>query len=319
MDQRNAKMPLGLQAPETGAEQGMTDSAPPPPLAHQIARYIRDERLPPGTHLSERALAQQFRLSRSPVRAALQALEQAGVLAPAPRGGLAVADAALAEGMARSIPPPDPTEAAYLAIARDRLAGQIPDRISENELLRRYALTRPRLQSLLHRIADEGWIERLPGHGWQFQPVLTSLEAYRQSYSFRQAIEPAALREPGYTAARAGLERHLAQQRALVAGEILSCSAVELFQTNSALHEAITEGSGNSFFIDSLRRVNRLRRLLEYRLVVDREQARLRCAEHVQILEMILSGDPLAAATMMQDHLANLGPIKARSAEAPEG
>ena len=69
--------------------------------------------------------------------------------------------------------------------------------------------------------------------------------------------------------------------------------------------------SGNAFFIDALRRVNRLRRLIEYRQTVDREQARARCAEHVRMLELILGGRLEEAAQLMHRHLAALGPIKA--------
>ena len=295
-------------------------------LAHQIARMIREEALPPGTALTERALADRFLVSRTPVRAALQELRRAGVLGDGPRGGLVVADPGRAELLAETAPPEEAGEAAYLAIARDRLAGLIPDRISENELLRRYDLSRPRLQALLHRMAEEGWAERRPGHGWQFLPVLTSMEAYRQSYRFRQAIEPAAMRDPGFRLNVPLLTRHLEEQRRLVAGEVLTITGVHLFTINAAMHEAICECSGNGFFIESLRRVDRLRRLIEYGLTVDRTRARARCAEHVQMLELLLAGRNDAAADLMHRHLAALGPIKAAtmaagregSAEAPD-
>ncbi len=279
-------------------------------LAHEIARLIGQGLLPEGEALTERALAARFHVSRSPVRVALQELRAAGVLAPGLRGALVVADAAAAGALAED-PAADDEETHYLAIARDRLAGDIPDRISENELIRRYGTTRARMQALLRRMAEEGWAERLPGNGWRFLPVLTSMQTYRQSYSFRQAIEPAALRDPGFHADVPELERQLEIQRRLVAGEVLTISAVSLFQVNSALHEAITECSGNAFFIDALRRVNRLRRLIEYRQTVDREQARLRCAEHVRMLELILADQREAAADLMHRHLAALGPIKA--------
>jgi len=279
-------------------------------LAHEIARLIGQGLLPEGEALTERTLAARFHVSRSPVRVALQELRAAGVLAPGLRGALVVADAAAAGALAED-PAADDEETPYLAIARDRLAGDIPDRISENELIRRYGTTRARMQALLRRMAEEGWAERLPGNGWRFLPVLTSMQTYRQSYSFRQAIEPAALRDPGFRADVPELERQLDIQRRLVAGEVLTISAVELFQVNSALHEAITECSGNAFFIDALRRVNRLRRLIEYRQTVDREQARLRCAEHVRMLELILADQREAAADLMHRHLAALGPIKA--------
>lgn len=280
-------------------------------LAREIARLIGSGRLAGDEGLSERSLAARFHVSRSPVRVALKELEQAGVLRPNGRGGLSLADVQAAGALAETPPAADAEEEVYLAIARDRLAGALPDRISENELLRRYGLTRPRLQALLRRMAEEGWAERLPGNGWRFLPVLTSMQTYRQSYTFRQAIEPAALRDPGFRADLPELERHLAEQRRLVAGEVLDMTQVRLFEVNSALHEAIAECSGNAFFIESLRRVNRLRRLIEYGLTVDRQQARQRCAEHVRMLELILDGQQMQAADDMHRHLAALGPVKA--------
>ncbi|GAA4162959.1 GntR family transcriptional regulator [Shinella granuli] len=282
-------------------------------LAHEIARLVHAERLAPGEPLTERRLAERFLVSRSPIRTALRELQRAGVLAAAERGGFKVADPLAAKALAASTPVLDGGEEVYLAIARDRLAGAIPDRMSENELLRRYGITRPRLQALLRRMSEEGWAERLPGHGWRFLPVLTSMETYRQSYSFRQAIEPAALLEPGFTLDRPVLERHLEQQHRFVAGEILEISAVRLFETNSEMHEAIAECSRNAFFIESLRRVDRLRRLIEYQQRVDREQARQRCAEHVHILELVLDGRNAEAAEAMRKHLSALGPLKAPS------
>lgn len=280
-------------------------------LAQQIARLIRSDGLVAGDALPERNIAARFHVSRSPVRAALLELERAGAVRAQARGGHCVADPAIAGQLADAPAVGDEDEAVYLAIARDRLEGLIPDRVSENELLRRSALTRPRLQALLRRMSEEGWVERLPGNGWRFLPVLTSMQTYRQSYTFRQAIEPAALRDPGFTVNHAELTRHLAQQHRLVAGEVLTITPVQLFEMNSALHEAICECSGNAFFIESLRRVNRLRRLIEYRQVIDRDLARLRCAEHVQMLDLILSGHHAEAADQMHRHLAALGPIKA--------
>ena len=280
-------------------------------LARQIARLIQSEGMAAGDPLPERSLAERLHVSRSPIRTALQELESAGIVQPQARGGHCVGNPAAASALAEAPPEPSDDEEIYLAIARDRLEGRIPDRISENELSRRNGVTRPRLQALLRRMSEEGWVERLPGNGWRFLPVLTSMQTYRQSYSFRQAIEPAALRDPGFTLNRPELERHLEQQRRLVAGEVLTITPVQLFQQNSALHEAICDCSGNAFFMESLRRVNRLRRLIEYRQVVDRDLARLRCAEHVAILELVLAGRREEAADLMHRHLAALGPIKA--------
>lgn len=280
-------------------------------LAQQIARLIRSDGMAEGDPLPERGLAERLLVSRSPVRTALRELERAGIVRALDRGGHCVSDPIAAQALADAPHQPDDDEETYLSIAQDRLEGRIPDRISENELSRRTGLTRPRLQALLRRMSEEGWVERLPGNGWRFLPVLTSMQTYRQSYTFRQAIEPAALRDPGFTLNRPELERHLDQQRRLVAGQVLTITPVQLFEQNSALHEAICECSGNAFFIEALRRVNRLRRLIEYRQVIDRRLARLRCSEHVEILELILAGNRESAADLMHRHLAALGPIKA--------
>lgn len=64
-------------------------------------------------------------------------------------------------------------ESLYFQIAEDRLAGRLPDRMSEDELMRQFNVARRRLIKVLHQIAEEGWIERLPGNGWEFRETLT--------------------------------------------------------------------------------------------------------------------------------------------------
>jgi DNA-binding GntR family transcriptional regulator len=160
-------------------------------------------------------------------------------------------------------------------------------------------------------MSQEGWIERLPGHGWEFQPVLTSLEAYRDSYRFRQLIEPAALLEPGFELNRPVLEQRLEQQKWLVDGGIWTIADARLFELNSGMHESIIECSRNIFFIDALKRVDRLRRLFDYGQMLDRDVARERCLEHVELLNLVLAGKNREASEFLHRHLAALGPLKA--------
>lgn len=56
-------------------------------LAAQIVEYIRYGQVPPGTRLVERTLADQLRVSRSPVRSALRALHSKGIVGIAEGGG----------------------------------------------------------------------------------------------------------------------------------------------------------------------------------------------------------------------------------------
>ena len=281
-------------------------------LSTQILAYVRERRMPRGQHLPEQALADLFRVSRAPVHAALKALEESGIVCLERNRGFFLARGAeeLENGAAGPVPVPDEEDEPYLAIASDRLEGKLPERVSENELIRRYRLTRPQAVKIMARVAQEGWAERLPGHGWAFTPVLTSREAYDQGYRFRAAIESAALLEPGFRADPAGLAHLREEQLALLAGDIRHLPRDRLFAANSGFHERIMEWSGNPFFVDALRRVNQVRRLIEYRLTVDRSRLERQCREHLELLEVIEAGDLITASAYLRVHIGTARRIK---------
>jgi DNA-binding GntR family transcriptional regulator len=183
--------------------------------------------------------------------------------------------------------------------------------VTESDLMRRYGLTKVQLATLLRRIVNEGWIERLPGHGWQFLPILTSGETYDQAYRFRILIESAALNEPRFRVDEAALRKCLAEQQALIDGAVEWASPAQLFDANTRLHETIASFSGNVFIVESLKRINRLRRLMEYRKAVDREAAARRCREHKTLIELLLSGQREAAADFIRLHLRDAAREKA--------
>ena len=276
-------------------------------LAAQIIEHIRAENAAPGDRLVERKLAEHFRVSRSPVRKALQFLEQSGYVAVSERsGGYSVLHTG-SSLLAMPLPEfPDDDEAAYLKIADDRLSGQLADRVTESKLARDYALTRGQLGRILRRIAGEGWVERLPGHGWEFLPVLNSMRAYEDSYRFRLIIEPAAILEPTFILNRAALTEARNQQQALVDGAIWDVSNAKLFDLNSHLHEVIIECSRNMFFIESLKRIDRLRRLMEYKQSLDRKYAIRRSREHVQLADLLLADKRTEASDFMRRHLSSV-------------
>ncbi|WP_063736449.1 GntR family transcriptional regulator [Streptomyces sp. RTd22] len=292
-----------------------SDVAGPTPLARRtaarIVEHIAAEGLSAGTRLVERALADQLKVSRSPVRQALRLLADEGVVAPAERGGYTVS--LTGQALAEAPPAPsaeDDTEDAYLRIAADRLNGDLPDRVTENALARRYDLMPGQLAHILRRIAVEGWIERLPGYGWEFQPMLTSMESYQDSYRFRLPIEPAAILEPGFVVDRKALETVRAQQQRLVDGEIWDIGNAQLYDLNSRFHEVVMDCSHNSVFIDALRRVDRLRRLIEYRRSLQRDRAVVRCAEHVKIADLLLAGQRAEASAYLREHLSTVSKEK---------
>ena len=280
-------------------------------LAGKIESMIAEESLEPGTPLVERALAERFMVSRSPVREALRLLAGRGTVGPRPEGGYVVLKKPKVSAFAATFDREPLEEKAYLRIGGDRLSGVLPERASESDLMRRYGLTKAQLGAILRRIAKEGWIERLPGHGWQFLPILTSGETYDQAYRFRILVESAALQEPGFEVDQAALRKCLAEQQALIDGAVEWASPAQLFDANTRLHETIAGFSGNVFILESLRRINRLRRLMEYRKAVDREAAARRCREHKTLIELLLSGEREAAADFIRLHLRDAAREKA--------
>lgn len=283
-------------------------------LVISISDYIAEEQLQPGTRLPERTLAEHFRVSRSPIREALKRLQDEGIVEKNDEGGYAVrmVPTGIPEEVVLSVEE-NHEEVAYLKIAEDRLAGRLPDRFSENELQRRYELTRTQVSNILRRMMHEGWAERLLGHGWAFLPTLTSSETYNQGYRFRILMEPMALLEPTYKLDAKELLRRRQEQEALLQGGVETASPAQLFDANSRLHETIAGFSGNIFILESLRRVNRLRRLMEYQKSVDRAASARRCQEHLILIDLLLKDQREEAADYMRLHLRDASREKAFS------
>ncbi len=278
------------------------------PLVAEIARRILDMveagLLVPGAQLKEDELAERFQVSRSPVREALQALAQTRIVQrEAYRGSFISTTSKATIQKARRLFGSDGPDDAYREIAAQRLDGRLADQITEAELGARFGLRRTEVRRIVNRMAREGWIERRPGYGWSFVPVLTTPEAFELGYRFRSAIESAALLQPTFAIDYAAFESCRAEQLAIAEGRLRSSDPVDVFRVGSSFHEMLARCSGNPFFLDAVRRINRLRRLLEYRAKVETEQLRKLAKEHLIILSKIEKGDRAGAADLMRRHL----------------
>jgi DNA-binding GntR family transcriptional regulator len=283
-------------------------------LAEQVAAKIIDiaraRAWPVGEHLREEALAAELGLSRSPVRRGLALLQQHGMAIKEPNRGIFLAVEA------RGIDPgalpfgDDPLEELYLRVADDCLSGEIPEEFYEAELLRRFDIPRGQLIKVLNRLAAEGMIARKPGQGWRFNPFLHDREAHIQSYRFRMAIEPAALLEPGFRIDKVAFAQARRIQNDMLEGDIFRLPRSVLFKNGSQFHEMLARCSGNRFFIEALERQNQLRRFMEYRAATDRTRLIRQCKEHLELLDMIESGEREHAAAFMRRHLDVVSRLK---------
>lgn len=279
-------------------------------LAQQITEHIRSNNLNVGAHLGGQKLADLFKVSRAPVLAALKQLAQEGIVVSEKNRGFF-----LLLNAKELTPHPvqyedSAEELLYYRLAEDLLSGNLQERVTENELMREYDVPRACLQSALQRAADDLWMERLPGHGWRFLPVLTSQKAYEEGYRFRAAIEPMALLEPGFRANNEALCKLREQQLSIINDTSSQLTRKQLFNMNAEFHEVIVGFSHNHFFLDAVKKVNRVRRLLDYRSTLDRSRLPQQCKEHLRILELLEIGDNKKASEIIKTHL--LGALESK-------
>lgn len=276
-------------------------------LARKILQVVLDESWPQGVHLTAAALAARLKMSRTPVSKALEVLREKGaVRREANRGYFLAASADEVAALLASDfqeEGADRLVSAYFQLAEDRLGGLLPDEVTEAELKARYGLTGGELHALLHRIAEEGWMQKRPGYGWDFSPILTTPGSLLKSYRLRLALEPAALVEPGYHLDGQLIARLRATELRLLDGGIESATADQLHERGVVFHEALVQASGNAFFTDAVRRVHRLRRLLSYRSMKNRARYEAHCLQHLEILRLLEAGDNKAASNAMRTHL----------------
>ena len=271
-------------------------------LVQRIQQFIEDQEITPGEHLGEASLAAHLHVSRTPIRAALKTLARFGVVEHYPNRGYFLRTA-VPEFRLPAVS--DEDNSSYFRIAEDRLAGLLPDRVTERDLLRRYHVTHTQLLRLLGRMTQEGWAERLPGRGWRFLPVLNTEDGYVQMFQFRIVIEPSALMLPGYSLSPALIEKLRRQQQNLLGSPPEHYTRAELFQVGSFFHEAIVSGARNDLMTESIRRVNQLRRLMDYRYRITSRPARIaqECEEHLHLLDLIEQGDLRQASAYLREHL----------------
>ena len=284
-----------------------------PQISGSIVEFVKANNMREGDHLPLQMLADNFRVSRAPIMSALRYLETQGVVRSEPNRGYFLAVGAKTVSYSnpqRGEEGLEDDEAVYFRIAEDRLSGELAERISENELMRLYDLPRTRLLRILRRISEEGWIERLPGNGWEFSQALTSKKSYEDGYAFRAVIEQQAMLLPSFEVDIEGLKRAREVQTRLFEGGYESWSRAEIFKANNDFHEMLVGWSRNEFFLDSIRRINRLRRLIEYQITIDRSRLPRQTSEHLHILDLIENGRRNEAAAYLYTHIMGAGRIK---------
>lgn len=279
-------------------------------ILREIVSHVRRENRQVGEHLVEISLAKLIGASRTPVKKALDYLCQLGLVFQDPGRGYFIKKNV--EEWSATVAPllETPDDPIYFRIASDRQKNLLPTEVTEAELMRRYGVARSTLLNVLAKILEEGWIKQRVGAGWHFLPMIDSTRAYEESYLLRKSIEPAGILSPWFKPDEKQMKQLKDEQTAIVEGGYKTMTAIELFESNSQFHETLAEWSNNRFIQQTVKRVNQLRRLVEYSQASRRAPRQTQAQEHLEILNAIEKQDLIGAANLLQKHLEDARQMK---------
>ncbi len=273
-------------------------------IMRDIVSWVRRGQLATGAHVAESRLARVLGASRSPIKVVLNILASQGIfMHDKNRGFFMACNASELSDMAEQLLSSN-SDNLYQHITRLRFTGNLPDYFTEVELMRKLQVSRTLLRSVLMRTQQEGWMEFRAGQGWKLLPIIDSMMAWRESYTLRTMIEPMAILSENFIISREQLEHCYRQQRCIAERGYRTMTPLELFEANSHFHETLAGCSGNRFLLQTICRINQLRRLVEYQLVRHGVSSNKgQSGEHLHIIELLLQGNREAAANEMRLHL----------------
>jgi len=275
-------------------------------LAHQILRLACERAWQSGHHLTEATLVDALGVSRSPIRAALQLLQERGVvIGRRNQGFLLNADPTDLMNVNIEVPPAAEDDL-YLALVDARLKGTLEDTFTQTDLMRRFDVPRSLFERTIGRMMDDGILARRKGRGWTFLPTYDTDQALRHSYQLRAVLEPAGILLPQFAVKHETLTRsRLAHRDLLENAAQTTIRRRWIFTVDSEFHEMIAGFSANPLFLQTVQQQNRLRRLLEIRGYSNRRRIVDWCEEHLEIIDALERGNLPRAANLLRAHLSN--------------
>jgi len=274
-------------------------------LLFKVIASLKAEEAKAGSSLNESSLAQQFEVSRSPIRAVLKHLSSQGITKVVPyKGSVLQMDAADIELDVPTDGKQPRQEQLYLNILMDLFFGELSSSFSEKDLQERYEANRGEIQNVARLLESDGIFRRSPGYKWQLDGVLNTLERHTESYRCRLIFEPAGLLEPTWNLKRSELEacrdRHI-----YAINNPKSTSASQLFALSVDFHELLAASSGNRFLLGMMQQQNRLRKATDLVSMHIQSSVVKSCQRRLDIMELVLAGDNQSASTQLAQLLEN--------------
>jgi len=192
----------------------------------------------------------------------------------------------------------------YTGLRARLLRGEVPvgERLVEEQLATEYETSRTPVREALRRLEGDGHLERSPSGG--LRPSVPNVTSMSQLYEVRIAIEDLCVRRAATSGDRALLEQVRADWRELEAGwPDAALRGPDFVHADERFHQRIAEAGGNDVARRVLADVDERIRMLRIHDFTIEERVRATIAEHLEIVEAILAGEPEAAASFMRAHV----------------
>ena len=278
-----------------------------------LAGQILSGEIPAGTRLLETTVTKRFGISRTPARQALAELANAGYVEKAPGHGFVVSGSGTA-----TLERPDPARSGTRIVLSslptwERLYGEVEQeiagrstfatwRVIEAKLAQHYGVSRTVARDVLGRLQERGVVRKDPRARW-YAPMLTP-DYVTELYELRWVLEPVALAKAAARAPRpflTGMRRSLAlacENARTVGGDTLD-------RLEEELHITLLGYCGNLSLMQAITLPQSL--LIAHRFLY-RWTSRLFdvepfLAEHIEVIDLLASGDIAGSARALESHL----------------
>jgi DNA-binding GntR family transcriptional regulator len=277
-----------------------------------ISTYIKDDltaQLQSGRELPVQltldSLAMHYKVSLTPVRAAVTELIEEGWLAKGANKRLTATAPRRRNGRRTRRepklpkPPRDPFEVIASDLVQLSLKGE-PIYLREEATAEKYDISRSAIRNILHRLAGEGMLDHIPRRGWRLRPFRQDdLQAF---IDVREALELKALE-----LARPKLDPHELQR--MLDLSVPPKSAGTKLSVDESLHEYLISTAGNTYITEFFARQGRYyRRLFEWE-DLDHDVAIETMRQHQEILTALVEKNWSAARKALSHHILNNHPL----------
>lgn len=274
-------------------------------LFNRVVAKLKAEQAKVDDSLNESSLAQEFEVSRSPMRAVLGYMSSLGITKAVPYKGFVLqVDAATIDIGESSQSEREREEKLYLRLLMDLFFNELGSAFSENDLQQKYNASRGEIQAVLRLLENDGILRRSPGYKWQLDGVLNTLERHTESYRCRLIFEPACLLEPSWETDLAKFE-HCRDRHIQAIASPHAVTASQLFDLSADFHELVALCSGNRFLLSNMQQHNRMRKATDLVSMHIQSSVQKSCQRRLDIIELILQNDTAKAAKKLTQLLEN--------------